>query len=65
MSATFLSTVYQRTTRQYKIVWGQNDTQQFFDGALVGTLETNVPSVPSYFVWNSVSAYSRTAYSHP
>ncbi|TFK84527.1 glycoside hydrolase family 16 protein [Polyporus arcularius HHB13444] len=41
---------------EYKIVWSQNETQQFFDGALIGTLETNVPSVPSYFVWNSWSS---------
>ena len=36
-------------------MWNANATKYYFDGKLVGTLSTNVPSEPSYFVWNAVS----------
>ncbi|KAI0692981.1 concanavalin A-like lectin/glucanase [Cerioporus squamosus] len=40
----------------YTIVWTVNETKQYFDGKHIGTLDTNVPSAPSYFVWNSWSS---------
>ena len=46
---------------QYTLVWNANATKYYFDGKLVGTLTTNVPSEPSYFVWNAVSTHPAIA----
>ncbi len=43
---------------QYTLVWSASAVKYYFDGQLVGTLNTNVPSQPSSFLWNSVSTHS-------
>ncbi|RDX57385.1 concanavalin A-like lectin/glucanase [Lentinus brumalis] len=40
---------------EYTLEWSASAVKYYFDGQLVGTLNTNVPSQPSSFLWNSWS----------
>ena len=40
---------------QYTLIWNSSATTYLFDGAVVATLNSNVPTEPSSFLWNSWS----------
>ncbi|KAI0717293.1 concanavalin A-like lectin/glucanase domain-containing protein [Cerioporus squamosus] len=41
---------------EYTLEWSRKSTKYYFDGALIATMDTNVPSEPSAFLWNSWSS---------
>ncbi|TFK90382.1 glycoside hydrolase family 16 protein [Polyporus arcularius HHB13444] len=41
---------------EYTLEWSRKSTKYYFDGALIATMDTNVPYVPSAFLWNSWSS---------
>lgn len=40
---------------QYTLEWSKKSSKFYFDGSLIATMNTNVPTYPSAFLWNSVS----------
>ncbi|RPD62413.1 concanavalin A-like lectin/glucanase [Lentinus tigrinus ALCF2SS1-7] len=40
---------------EYKLQWSSGLTEFFFDGSMVASIDTNVPTAPSAFLWNSWS----------
>ena len=42
-------------TAQYELQWASGSSKFYFDGSLIATIDTNVPTAPSAFLWNSVS----------
>ncbi|RPD63691.1 concanavalin A-like lectin/glucanase [Lentinus tigrinus ALCF2SS1-6] len=41
---------------EYTLEWSKKASKFYFDDALIATMDTNVPSAPSSFLWNSWSS---------